>query len=190
MAIVFEANYSKKLGLPGYSSHQYQVTVRVEMADITQVPQESERLYGLLQSCVDREIQQTGFLPANGYNGHNRINGNGSSPTNGNHFVKANAQGQSQTTNNASNGSNGIDVWKCTPKQRELILRVVDENQIDKKEIEALAKERFNTPVKCLNTLQASGIIQELLSKYPGKDQSNGNRLNAGNRQGLGKGSR
>jgi hypothetical protein len=188
MAIVFEANYSKKLGLPGYSSHQYQVTVRVEMADITQVPQESERLYGLLQSCVDREIQQTGFLPVNGYNAHNGSNGNGSSPTNGNHFVKANPQGQSQS--NGINGNNGIDVWKCTPKQRELILKVVDENQIDKKEIEALAKERFNTPVKCLNTLQASGLIQELLQKYPGKDQGNGNRLNGGNRLNIGRGTR
>ena len=187
MAIVFEANYSKKLGLPGYSSHQYNVTVRVEMADINQVPQESERLYGLLQSCVDREIQQTGFLPSNGYNAHN---GNGSSNPTGNHFVKANSQGQSQGLSNGINGTNGIDVWKCTPKQRELILKVVDENQIDKKEIEALAKERFNTPVKCLNTLQASGLIQELLQKYPGKDQANGNRLSAGNRQGMGRGTR
>ena len=187
MAIVFEANYSKKLGLPGYSSHQYNVTVRVEMADIKQVPQESERLYGLLQSCVDREIQQTGFLPINGYNGSN---GNGSSTPTGNRFVKANAQGHSQGASNGINGPNGMDLWKCTPKQRELILKVVDENQIDKKEIEALAKERFNTPVKCLNTLQASGLIQELLQKYPGKDQANGNRFNAGNRLSMGKGTR
>ena len=28
MAITVEANYSKKLGLPGYSSNQYSVTVR------------------------------------------------------------------------------------------------------------------------------------------------------------------
>jgi hypothetical protein len=185
MAIVFEANYSKKLGLPGYSSHQYNVTVRVEMADITQVPQESERLYGLLQSCVDREIQQTGFLPVNGLNGNNGHNGNGSSIPTGNRFVKANTQGQSQS--NGINGTNGMDLWKCTPKQRELILKVVDENQIDKKEIEALAKERFNTPVKCLNTLQASGLIQELLQKYPGKDQASGNRLHAGNRLSMGR---
>ena len=60
MAIILEANYSKKLGLPGYSSHQYAVTVRTELADINQVDQESQRLYELLQSSVDREIQQTG----------------------------------------------------------------------------------------------------------------------------------
>ena len=60
MAIILEANYSKKLGLPGYSSHQYAVTVRTELADLNQVDQESQRLNALLQSSVDREIQQTG----------------------------------------------------------------------------------------------------------------------------------
>ncbi len=69
MAIQLEANYSKKLGLPGYSSHQYSVTIRIELGDIKQVEAESARLYTLLQGCVDRDIQQTGFLPANG-NGH------------------------------------------------------------------------------------------------------------------------
>ena len=33
MAIHLEANYSKKLGLPGYSSHQYSVTVKTEVTD-------------------------------------------------------------------------------------------------------------------------------------------------------------
>ncbi len=41
MAITLEANYSKKLGLPGYSSHQYSVTVRTELADLNQVDVES-----------------------------------------------------------------------------------------------------------------------------------------------------
>ncbi len=47
MAIVLEANYSKKLGLPGYSSHQYGVTVRAELSDLNQVSEESERVYRL-----------------------------------------------------------------------------------------------------------------------------------------------
>ncbi|MBC2594709.1 hypothetical protein H5P28_11500 [Ruficoccus amylovorans] len=63
MAIVLEANYCKKLGLPGYSSHQYGVTIRAELGDINQVPEESERVYRLLQTSVDRELQQTGWLP-------------------------------------------------------------------------------------------------------------------------------
>jgi hypothetical protein len=44
MAITLEANYSKKLGLPGYRSHQYMITLRTELADLTQVEAESMRL--------------------------------------------------------------------------------------------------------------------------------------------------
>jgi hypothetical protein len=58
MAIHLEANYSKKLGLPGYSSHQYSVTIKTEVTDPNQVPAESSRLYDMLQSCVDREIHR------------------------------------------------------------------------------------------------------------------------------------
>ena len=61
--LIIEANYSKKLGLPGYSSHQYSITLRAEIADVTQVSAKSQELHTLMQSCVDREIRQTGFLP-------------------------------------------------------------------------------------------------------------------------------
>jgi hypothetical protein len=33
--LIIEANYSKKLGLPGYSSHQYSLTLRAEIADVS-----------------------------------------------------------------------------------------------------------------------------------------------------------
>ena len=56
MAITLEANYSKKLGLPGYSSHQYSVTIRTELSDIKQVGAESANLYALLQGCVQRVL--------------------------------------------------------------------------------------------------------------------------------------
>lgn len=181
MAIVFEANYSKKLGLPGFSSHQYNVTVRVELADINQVQQESERLYGLLQSCVDKEIQQTGFLPV--------------TQSNGSGYQQNGSNGHYQNGHNGNNGSNGHsngngDSWKCTPKQRELILRIVEENNLDKNDIESLAKERFNSSVRSLNTMQASGLIEELLEKYPGNKPANGNNGNGstGNRRYAGRG--
>ncbi len=63
MAIILEAAYSKKLGLPNYSSHSYVVSIRTELSDLTQVEAESARLYALLQQSVDNEIQQVGFLP-------------------------------------------------------------------------------------------------------------------------------
>lgn len=78
--IVIEANYSKKLGLPGYSSHQYSVTLRAEITELSQVSTKSQELHQLMQSCVDREIQQTGFLPGEVIpiiNGNGHTNGNG-----------------------------------------------------------------------------------------------------------------
>ena len=138
MAITLEANYSKKLGLPGYSSHQYSVTVRTELSDLNQVEAESKRLYELLQCSVDSELQQTGYLPG--------------SP------AKA----------AAPNGDTGQDAWHCSDKQRELVLKIVEEHQLDKKVVEQLAQDRFSKPVKQLNKLEASGLIDELLAQYSG----------------------
>ncbi len=147
--ITLECNYSKKLGLPGYSSHQFSITLRTEIADLTQVQVESARLYQLLQQGVDTSIKEVGFLPTNG-------NGNG----------RGNGQGQSNGSNgngNSQAGDNGA--WNCSPKQQALIEKIVGENNLDKKEIEALAQERFGKGVKALNKLEASGLIEELLEK-------------------------
>lgn len=151
MAIVLEAAYSKKVGLPGYSSHQYSLTVRVELADLTQVATESARLHTTLQDSVDREIQKTGFLPepkaasprANG-------NGNGGSHTNGN-----------------------SDHWGCSDKQRDLILKITAEHKLDKNAVEQLAQDRFGKGVRQLNKLEMSGLLDELLEQT---GQKNGNR--------------
>ena len=131
--ITLEANYSKKLGLPGYSSHQYSLTVRKEVSDISQVENESRQLFATLQSNVDRDIQNTGFLPG--------TNGNG----NGNRQPE--------------------EKWNCSDKQRNLILKIVEESKLDKGEVEKLAQERFGKGVKALNKLEASGLIEELLEK-------------------------
>ena len=148
--VIIEANYSKKLGLPAYSSHSYSVTIRSEVADLSQVERESAKLYAILQGAVDREIQEVGFCPDG--NGHG-------SPT-------------PRTTNGHASQTNG-DQWACSDKQRELILKIVDEHRLDKNEVEALAKEMFNTPVKALNKMDASSLIAELISKY-GPTKSNG----------------
>ena len=148
MAIQLEANYSKKLGLPGYSSHQYSITIRTELGDLKQVESESSRLYALLQSCVDRDIQESGFLPANGHH----TNGNGSN----------------------GHGEN----WSCTEKQKALILKVINDHHLDKHDIESLAQDRFGKGVKALNKMEASGLIEELLETHGGNNGSHGNRTN------------
>jgi len=61
------ANYSKRLGLPGYSSHQFSISVEAELNKSDDVQAEASRLYTTLQQSVDNEIQNTGFVPGNGY---------------------------------------------------------------------------------------------------------------------------
>ena len=79
-------------------------------------------------------------------------------------------------TNGPANQPHG-DEWACSDKQKGLILKIVDENRLDKNAVEALAKEMFQTPVKVLNKLQASGLIEELLERYaPKKPSGNGGR--------------
>ena len=158
MAIVLEANYAKKLGLPGYSSHQYSLSVRIELTDLSQVEAESTRLYQQLQASVDRDIQEVGFIPPNNYgDNNNRVqepqNGR-SDPVNGNGHPQANGRAQQP-----ANGQR----WNCTDGQRGLILRLVEENpNITKDAVENLSQQLFRIGVKDLNKMQASQLIDDL----------------------------
>jgi hypothetical protein len=137
MAIQLEANYSKKIGLPGYSSHQFSVSLKVEIADVSQVQTESSRLYRLLQDGVDTSIKEVGYLPANANGNGNGHNGNGR--------------------------PGDKEIWNCSEKQKDLIQKIVTENNLEKAKVEGLAQERFGKGVRNLNKLEASGLIEELL---------------------------
>jgi hypothetical protein len=156
VAVYLEANYSKKLGLPGYSSHQYSLTLKTELNELAQVQAESARLHNLLQSCVDREIQTTGFLPSNNASGNGQnapacqVTGNGNGNGNGN--------------------GKSAEAWACSEKQKALILKIVEENDLDKNQVEILAQDRFGKSVRALNKLEASGLIDELRSQSGGKN--------------------
>ena len=166
--ITLEANYSKKIGLPQYSSHQFSITLRSEIADLSKVQDESARLYQELQHAVDTSIQEVGYLPeASG-------NGNGNTPSRP-------SNGHSNGTHTNVNG-NGKDVWNCSDKQRDLIVKIVDEHKLDKKDIEQLSLERFSKGVKLLNKLEASGLIDELLEKHGGKQNGRNRFQKAGGR--------
>jgi hypothetical protein len=176
MAITLEANYAKKLGLPNYSSHQYCVTIRTELTDLSQVTEESARLYRLLQDAVDHEIQEVGFMPDASRYGMN----NGSPvPTNGH---PSNGNGQHTNGNGSYGPANGTrrapipasDGWNCTEGQKGFILRIINESKLEKPEVEAMAQQLFGAGVKELDKLQASQLIEELLEKTGKK--TNGRR--------------
>jgi hypothetical protein len=148
MAIKLSANYSKKLGLPQYSSHSFAASVEIELTDITQVEAEVQKLYQLLQHSVDQEIQHPGFVP--GANGQPQ-------QQNGRTYQ---INGQNQQPKAAG------DQWNCTPGQRGFILRIVSENpSITKQVAEDLSQMLFGLGVKALNKMQASQLIEDLLVK-------------------------
>ena len=148
MAVILSMTYQKKLGLPNFSSHSCQVSLTVEIPDASVAGQESTKLYQLLQSAVDQQIQAVGFMPdatTYGMKPSQHANGNGS---NGSHLPQANG-----------------DKWKCTDGQRGLILRVVNECKLNKNEVEDMAQGLFGLGVKELDKMQASQLIEELLEK-------------------------
>ena len=183
MAITLEANYAKKLGLPNFSSHQYCVTIRTELTDLSQVEAESSRLYALLQSAVDREIQEVGFMPdasRYGMNNPNYGTANGGSnghPGNGN----GGGNGHPSNGNNRRPPAPASDGWNCTEGQKGFVLRIINESKLDKNEVEGMAQQLFGLGVKELDKLQASQLIEELLEKTGRK--TNGRRSSWQGRQ-------
>jgi len=154
MAIKLSANYSKKLGLPQYSSHSFSASVEVELSDITQVEAEVQKLYQLLQHSVDQEIQHPGYVPTANTNG----NGHAAPQTNGRTYPV--------NGNNRSAPPPSTDRWNCTDGQRGFILRIVSENaSITKQVAEDLSQQLFGIGVKQLNKMQASQLIEDLLVK-------------------------
>jgi hypothetical protein len=156
MAIKLIANYSKRLGLPGYSSHQYSVSVETEINTTDDIAFEAEKLYHNLQSNVDAQIQNPGFVAPHDY-------GMESTPQ------QANTRQPSNVTPITTEVA-----WQCSAKQQELILKLIGENNLDKVEIENLAVERFRKGVKQLNKLEASsliGLIFDTQLKKPAQGQ-------------------
>lgn len=157
MAIILSMTYSKKLGLPNYSSHSCSVSLTVEIPDVSVAAQESTKLYALLQTAVDNEIREVGFMPDATTYGMNP-------PQDG-----AN-NGNARNGHSHQNGNrNGDGEWTCSDKQRQLIEKIVHENHLDKREVESLAVEMFGAGVKQLDRLQASGLIDELLERHGGR---------------------
>jgi len=160
MALKLIANYSKRLGLPGYSSHQFSVSVETEISNINDVAGESTRLYQLLQQNVDEEIQRTGFVPDEGYGIGEQGARNGR--RNG-HSAPANGNGHSN--GHAANG----EAWACSEAQQSLIIKLVDEHKLDKGQVDDTSREMFGVGVRELNKLQASGLIDRILDENGGR---------------------
>ena len=157
MAIILNMTYQKKLGLPNYSSHGCSASLTIEISDVGAAPQEFSTLYQVLQASVDKEIEKVGFMPDASTYGMN--NGN-SAPASRHPASNGNGNGNGHRTN-TRNG----EQWNCTEGQQGLILRVINENNLNKQDIEDQAQQLFGIGVKDLNKMQASQLIEELLER-------------------------
>jgi hypothetical protein len=170
MAITLEANYSKKLGLPQYSSHQYSITVRTEVSDLSKVEAASAHLYHQLQEAVDRDIQNPGFLPGNDGAQQSRK------------VVPFNRGGAGTSQSAPRNNAAPASEWNCSEKQQGLIEKLMAEHKIPFTELDELAHHRFNAGLKQLNKMSASGLIDELFDTYRSKPKGGGNYTERGRR--------
>lgn len=179
MAVKLIANYAKKLGLPGYSSHQFSISVETELTQVDDIAATSERLYRQLQESVDKEMQNYGFVPPDGYGMTLEQNRNGVDSTRNSTAANGAAEPYRQGSNgnghparryeNGNGSHNGNGAWRCSEKQRDLIEKIVRENHLVKRDVEALAIELFGAGVTQLDRLQASGLIDELLERHGNK---------------------
>ena len=160
MAITLTANYQKRLGLPGYSSHSFQVSLESEITDLGNIQGEVARLYGLLQDAVDREMHQVGYVPDETYGMENATGSPSGTQQQAHHQLPGTDRSNGSNGHGSANGH--YDRWNCSDKQKELILKLVTENNLDRDAVETTAADRFGVGVKQLNKLQASGLIDEL----------------------------
>ena len=151
MAVKIIANYSKRLGLPGYSSHQFSVSVERELTSTDNVSAEASALYDTLQRAVDQEMQKTGFVPDTEYGSADQA---------------AKLATLKQTPAIAHEQIQDRP-WKASDKQRDLVFKIVDNSGIEIEVVEAISDEMFgHGDLAELNKIQMSGLIDELLSRY------------------------
>ena len=147
------ANYSKRLGLPGYSSHQFSVSVEAELNNTDDIQAEASRLYATLQESVDGEIQNTGFIPGDGYG--------------------VDTPSPRVSTKQSDSPINGTSpVWRCSDKQKALIGKLITDHKLEREDVERLSLDLFGTAqLHTLHKMQASGLIDRLIEEHGGKSK-------------------
>lgn len=166
MAIKLIANYSKRLGLPGYSSHQFEVSIETEIGNTSELDFAAERLYSSLQSAVDAQIRQVGFVPDASY-------GSGSISSTPLPAKRQISRLPEPPSSNPRTSHPGEPAWNCSEKQRQVILSLARKNGMDDSALHDLAVLCFNRGVSQLNKLEASTLIKELMETSGGTSRKN-----------------
>jgi len=164
MAVILDINYSKKLGLPNYSSHSLGIGLRAEVANLNDVQGEVEKAYSLLQSAVDSQIVHKGYVSNEdkGENGTDQVQ-------------------KTQGKVNGNGSKTDPDMWNCTVKQRGLIVSVIERNGLDFRVVDDLSQELHGRPMSDLGKSQVSEVIGQVLDRWGRHPKTTNGR--AGGRQ-------
>ncbi len=141
MAILLEFNYGKKLGLPGYSSHNFGVSMKAEVNDPEAIKKVAVKIYSILQESVDSQITNPGFVPSGNSNA-----------------IQVQPNGNNAKTNPAD--------WNCTVRQKGLLMTILERNNLDPEVVEDLSQEIHGRPMADLGKMQVSAIISEVLDRW------------------------
>jgi hypothetical protein len=148
MAILLEFKYDKRLGLPGYSSHDFGVSMRTEVNNVEEIQEESEKAYRLLQQSVDAQLSNPGFIPSEN-------------------------DKESESKETQIKGTDP-EKWNCTERQRGLILKILSQNDLPESAIEEVAQDLHGRPMSELGKLQVSSVISEVLDRWGRHKRSSG----------------
>ena len=148
MAILLEFKYDKRLGLPGYSSHDFGVSMRTEVNNVEQIKEESERAYRLLQQSVDAQLSNSGFIPSE--------------------------NGKEQESKGNQTNETDPEKWNCTERQRGLILKILSQNDLPESAVEQVAQDLHGQPMATLGKMQVSTVISEVLDRWGKHKRTNG----------------
>ena len=155
MAVILDINYSKKLGLPNYSSHSLGIGLRAEVANLDEVRGEVEKAYSLLQSAVDSQIVHKGYVSNEdkGENGTDQVQ---------------------KTQVKVNGGSTDPDSWNCTVRQRGLLMSILERNDLDPEVVDDLSQELHGRPMSDLGKAQVSEVIGQVLDRWGRHPKTNG----------------
>jgi hypothetical protein len=124
------------------------ISVRAEVSSLRRLETESARLYRVLQTSVDAEIKEAGFLPDATKYGL-LVDG------------KAGQNGASKNGHRTSAGS--VSGANASEKQGILIAKVAREQKFTDEDLDGIAQRLFKLPLEQLDRKQTSAFITELL---------------------------
>jgi hypothetical protein len=145
MPVIITASVSKKVGQANYGSAGYSLTVQSEVTHLDQVQEESHRLYELLNDSVNKELGTE---------------------------APSKKEEWPVLQRNITPTANSNGAWKCSDKQRNLILKLMEDHNLQKGDLQSLSLEMFgSSEVSGLNKIQASGLIDRLIELHGGKNR-------------------